>query len=190
MSGYEKVGFLVEHLTGGISRGIAGIIIKFVFPEEKYILNTKVIDGSKDAFVLAKNEGITWRFCNEWLPEYTRQIGYVKVVIHPGFGGFSIYDENNEKYSTTDRHNPHLVAQAMKLIKPELGFHNEYKLVLIPSYMVNHYRIDEYDGAESVDLLVDKYKTDKIADIRKGFKNASAQLEEIDRILAMEIKMI
>jgi hypothetical protein len=56
--------------------------------------------------------------------------------------------------------------------------------------MVNHYRIDEYDGAESVELLVDKYKTDEITKIRKGFKNASAQLEEIDRILSIDIKML
>ena len=185
--GYDKVGFLVEYLTDG---KIAGIVQRFMYPERKYILDKMISDGSRNAFVLEKNEGKMWRFCNERLPEYIGQIGYVHVVIHPGYGGFSLKDENGETYDNTARHNPRLVAEAMKLIKPELGFHNEYKFVLIPSYMVNHYRIDEYDGAESVKLLVDKYKIDKIAEIRKGFKNASAQMEEIDLILAMEIKMI
>jgi hypothetical protein len=185
--GYDKVGSLVEYLTDG---RIAGIVTKYEFPEEKFILDKMVSDGSRNAFVRRENEGKMWRFCNERLPEYTRQIGCVQVVIHPGFGGFSLQDENGETYATTDRHNPRLVAKAMTLIKPELGFHNEYKLVLIPSYMVNHYRIDEYEGAEDVVLLVDKYKTDEIVKIRKGFKNAASQLEEIDRILAMEIKML
>jgi hypothetical protein len=184
--GYDKVGSLVEYLTDG---RIAGIVQKFMYPEGKYILDKMVSDGSRNAFVLAKNEGKNWRFCNERLPEYTGHIECVQVVIHPGFGGFSLQDENGKTYDNTARHNPRLVASAMKLIKPELGFHNEYKLVLIPSYMVNHYRIDEYDGAEDVVLLVDKYKIDKIAEIRKGVKNVAAQLEEIDRILVMDIKI-
>ena len=185
--GYDKVGSLVEYLTDG---KIAGIVQKFMFPEEKYILDKMVSDGSRNAFVLPKNEGKKWRFCNERLPEYAHQIGYMIVVIHPGFGGFSLEDENGEMYESTDRHNPLLVEQAIKLINPELGFRNKYKLVLIPSYMVNHYRINEYDGCESVELLVDKYKLDAIAKISANGQAASSQMDAIKQILRKNIQKL
>ena len=185
--GYDNVGSLVEYITDG---KIAGIVQKFMFPEEKYILDKLVSDGNRNAFVLSKNEGKVWRFCNERISEYASMIGCIAVVIHPGYGGFSLEDENGERYESTDRHNPRLIEQAMGLINLKRGVRNEYKLVLIPAFMVGHYHIDEYDGAESVKLLVHQYKLDEIAKIRKSDNHVSAQLEEIDRILAIEIKML
>jgi hypothetical protein len=185
--GFTKIGSLVMYLTDG---RIAGRVESFDPKEDKYILDKMVSGGSRNAYVLAINECKMWRFCNERLPEYASLNGLACLVIHPGYGGFSIRDENDETYETTDRHNPRLVEKAMSLINHEERYPNEYMLAFIPSYMVGYYRITEYDGAELVDLLDDKYKTDEITKIRKGFKNASAQLEDIDRILAMDIKMI
>jgi hypothetical protein len=184
---YDNTGRLVMYLTDG---RFAGRILSYDPENKTYILDRKISDGSRNAFVRVENEGKMWRFCDERLPEYARQNGYACLVIHPGYGGFSIYDKNGELYENTERHNPLLVQQAIQLIKPERGHRNEYKLVLIPSFMTGHYCINEYDGAESVKLLVDKYKTDEIAKIRKGFKNPTAQFEEIDRILEMDIKIL
>jgi hypothetical protein len=172
--GYDKVGCVVTYLPSGES---AGTIVSYDPNAGKFILDKLISDGSRYAFVRLENEGKKWQFYNDRLA----------LVIHPGYGGFSIQDENGETYATTDRHNPRLVEKALSLIE---GHRSKYRIVYIPSYMVGHYHIAEYDGAESVELLVDKYKIDAIAIIRKGFKNASTQLEEIDRILAMEIEIL
>ena len=184
-NGESKVGSLVMYLTNG---KIAGKIIDIV--EDKYFLDTYIIDGSRHAYVLINNEGKMWRICNERLHEYEIEHGILDIVIHPGFGGFSIYDENGSIYERKDRHNRQLVEKARKLIKPENGHNNQYEILKIPAYMVNHYRITEYDGAEDIELLEHMYKCEKIEKVCNGFKNAKDKMEEIKNILEMKITML
>ena len=183
--GDDNIGSLVCLIHGKF----AGIIIRK--QDDMYILDKKISDGSRNAFVRVENEGTIWRFCNERLPEYASRNGLVCLVVHPGFGGFDIRKENSERYEIyehTDRHNPLLVKEVLKPLKP--GVKNEYRIVLIPAFMVGYYRIHEYDGSEGVELLVHQYKIDEITKIRKSRKPEPIQFAEIDIILALEINMV
>lgn len=166
---------------------IIGIVKSFDDTKGIYYLDKLIIDGSRNISVRVENEGRLWRFCDERFQEYIRIMnGYIGVVIHVSYGGFSIYDKYGCLYDTTDRHNHLLIEKSNEFINSD----NNYQIVYIPSYMIKYYYIREYDGIESVDLLVDKYKMDKIIQIRKGGKTASDQLAEIDKILLKDIKIL
>ena len=91
---------------------IAGKVKTVEFAEKKIILDRVIPDGSRNAFVLPENEGKEWKVCNERLPEYALLNGCVGVVIYTDFGGFCIYDEEENLYEATDRHNPSLIQKA------------------------------------------------------------------------------
>lgn len=157
---------------------IAGRVKEFEKKSDNIILDKMTKDGSRNAFVRPENEGIVWKVCNDRLPEYALSKGFVPVVM------FDLYGQNCNIYPQTDRHIPELVDQVARDVKQQYTF--EY----IPDYMVNHYRIHEYNGCESVVLLVDKYKLDAIANITKNGQATESQIDAINHILTKNIQML
>ena len=174
-----RAGDLVMYINNG---NIAGKIKNIDFAEKKIILDKMIHDDRRNAFVLPENEWKVWKVCNERLPEYALQNGCVPVVIYADFGGFEMYDEEDNLYKVTDRHNPSLVKKAYG-IEP-------YKMVYIPHFMVNHYRINEYDGCESVELLVDAYKGYAVDKILANGQDDSSQIEAIKKIRSQDIQKL
>ena len=167
-----NVGDIIRYIAGN---KIAGRIISIEYDSigtKAYILDRLISDKTRHAYVLASNEGIVWKICcKRQIHEYEQMNGLVGVVIHPGYGGFSIEDDNGDFYEDTNRHDLTLITKVLDHTNPKL--YDKYKIVYIPSCMVGYYRIHEYDGSESVELLYDKYKIDAIAKIRKSGKQLS-----------------
>jgi len=184
-----SVGDIIRYIAGN---KIAGKIMSIEYDStgtKAYILDRLISNKTRHAYVLASNEGIVWKICSKrQIHEYEQMNGLVGVVIHPGYGGFSIEDDNGDFYKDTNRHDLTLINKVLDHTNPEV--YDNYKIVYIPSCMVDYYSIHEYDGSEEVVLLYDKYKLAAIAKIRKSGKHVSVQMDEIDSILAMECNML
>lgn len=84
-----------------------------------------------------------------------------KVVINACFGGFDLSDkaikwlksnsdivvEDDYEYNFVERHNPYLVKCVETLGKEASTCYSKLEVVEIEG---NYYRIEEYDGAESI----------------------------------------
>ena len=191
---YDKVGWLMHYTK---TREIIGVVNYLETSIGIYVLTITDLYGRiENVYIPADAEGIHWEFCNHRYPEYAREIGHICLAVHPyNFGEFSIIKtETGEPYSEKERHNTILVDKAIELMNNTTGHwkcENTYKLVLIPVYMVEHYRIiSTSENAESIQMLEDKYKLDEIAKLRKGFKNELYQLPEIDAIMRMKFTML
>lgn len=104
----------------------------------------------------------------------TKKQKIIEVLIHPGFGGFGLSDQavklyekksgknfddldNNNRFSTHDevkyRSDPILVSVVKKLGKKALrNSWNVLDIISIPAIFKDCFLIDEYDGAEGIDI--------------------------------------
>jgi hypothetical protein len=182
-----KVGDLVCFIK---DRTFAGKIISKT--EDQFILSEKVSDGTRNKFVLIKNEGKVWELCNERMPEYAALNGYIGVVIHPNCGrGFRIYNtDTNNIYEIKDRHNLKLINIVLYNLSTYEKLYNIYKIIYIPKYMEKYYTITEYDSAESLAIEVSDYKIHEIKKIRASSLSHQEQFDKIDEILEKEINIL
>ena len=122
--------------------------------------------------------------------------GYSPIVIHPNHGDVDIEDK---KYGVgVSRDNMDLVQavynQGSNKFSKKINW-NRYIIKFIPSIMITHdfayYRINEYEGAEVLELETDKYKIDKIRDIIKSdsIMDANNKIKEISIIIELDLKI-
>ena len=122
--------------------------------------------------------------------------GYIPVVIHTGFGGFSIINKRDNTDYSINRSNDELV-NAVKIIsdsRDEFRSQSDdaikwdnYQIVFIPNYMNDHYIITEYDGGETLELLPEKYKLDEIVKILNSNLSADEKIYNIRTITKLNI---
>jgi len=119
--------------------------------------------------------------------------GYIPVVIHTGFGGFSIRNKRNNTDYSENRSNVELVKAVQNIDGSRDNFegvieqwHN-YQIVFIPNYMNDHYIITECDGAETLELLPEKYKLDEIGKILNSNLSADKKISNITTITNLNI---
>jgi hypothetical protein len=130
---------------------------------------------------------------------------YSYVLINGDFGGFGLSDiaiaEYNKRlleinpdnkpiqqYSKLRRHDPILIELYNLLGKEGMNDkHSCLELVKIPTKYINHYKIREYDGNESVIILYDKYKIDIIdVVLNAGDLSDRERMIAIRKIMAIE----
>ena len=122
--------------------------------------------------------------------------GYIPVVIHTGFGAFSIINKRDNTDYSKNRSNDELV-NAVKIIsdsRDEFRSQSDdaikwdnYQIVFIPNYMNDHYIITECDGAETLELLPEKYKLDKIKEILSSNLSPHEKINNIKTITELNI---
>lgn len=104
---------------------------------------------------------------------------YSYLLINDDFGGFGLseeaineyntlflekygYSKQIHQYSRIRRHDMILLMVYHKLGERMNSSTSSLALCKIPTKYINHYRIDETDGKESIIILYDKYKVDMI----------------------------
>jgi len=120
-------------------------------------------------------------------------LNYIGVVIHPVYGGFDLDKEDMIKlYGKEDnaiiRHDKRVVDLVKK--KKNIGKYEKLSIIYIPEYMKEYYKIDEYDGLESLKLLDDKYKINEIKKIIESRDNADSKIRNIKYVTELVIDSI
>jgi hypothetical protein len=158
-----KIGDKIFYLNGEY----AGIIE--ADEGDRFILDIIIKDGSRNAYILKKNEDVEWSVKNELtLYPHPDSEGFIGVAIYDSFGGFPIYEN-------CLRHDPKVIEEASK--------DKNVKIVYIPDYMIDFYTITEYHGWETCVLEVDKYKISEIEKITRSTKEILTKLKEIESVL-------
>ena len=94
-------------------------------------------------------------------------MAHVEIVVNACYGGFGLAPEALDAYrarcvSDEDddipRHDPVLVSIVKEMGTSASDRHAQLELRCIPAQYTNFYRIHEYDGRESIEILYDKYK--------------------------------
>lgn len=138
--------------------------------------------------------------------------GYSPIVICNQYSGFKISNYDGKDYFD-DRGNIELVKAVYnkgsdKFDSKEIEW-DYYIINFIPSIMIKkgetiepylnvedskfaYYRINDYDGAEFLELFPDKYKIDKIRDLIKFDTRIDAddKLKKISKIIELDLKII
>ena len=93
----------------------------------------------------------------------------VEIVVNACYGGFGLTPEALDAYrarcvpplsdeNDIPRHDPVLVGVVKEMGTSAFDRHAQLELRRIPAQYTNFYRIHEYDGNESIEILYDKYK--------------------------------
>ena len=121
---------------------------------------------------------------------------YIPVVIHKNSGGFSIINKRDNTDYSKNRSNDELVNAVQIISGSRDKFRSQssyqiewdnYQIVFIPYYMNDHYIITEYDGAETLELLPEKYKLDEIVKILDSNLSADEKIYNIRTITKLNI---
>ena len=183
--------------------------------ENVYFLNTINQQTREERYVIIENEGIKWNAKSPLPIEASRELyrappqaqyrepsrepiddtpsNYIGVVIHRAYGGFGLDKEDminlyGAEYHDIIRHDKRVVDLVKK--KKNIGKYEQLSIIYIPEYMKEYYKIDEYDGLESLELLDDKYKINEIKKIIESRDNADSKIRNIKYITELVIYSI
>lgn len=123
---------------------------------------------------------------------------YVYVMYNSCYGGFSLSKAAVAEYRrrcpeavhvrarNVERHDPVMVQIVLEIQEKANGHYANIKLERIPVEYVNHYKIDEYDGLENVQIQYDKYRVDSVRSILKDQAlNKTDKLARIAAVMAL-----